>query len=148
MHRLKNILLPSISIPPPSPPDNPFKRMTLCKQARGRRYCARCRAIRLARARVAKFIDPTSNLPYWVHPGTGITSWTKPKIFGADDVEQAITVATSRTEHLVSWCGKERSTKNIKRPVSQLFFWKFPNRKNPEHEREGVLGRRALCCHP
>ncbi|CAM9227337.1 unnamed protein product, partial [Laminaria digitata] len=78
-----------------------LSRIKRILQALGRRYCARCRAIRLARARIAKFIDPTSNLPYWVHPGTGITSWTKPKIFGADDVEQAITVATSRTEHLV-----------------------------------------------
>ncbi|CAN0231592.1 unnamed protein product, partial [Ectocarpus sp. 12 AP-2014] len=34
-------------------------------QSLGRRYCARCRAIRLARAKISKFIDPTTHLPYW-----------------------------------------------------------------------------------
>lgn len=70
-------------------------------QALARRYCARCRAIRLAQARISKFIDPTTLLPYWLHPGTGITSWSKPKVFGAEDVEHATMIATSRTEHLV-----------------------------------------------
>ncbi|CAB1111112.1 unnamed protein product [Ectocarpus sp. CCAP 1310/34] len=67
----------------------------------GRRYCARCRAIRLAQAKISKFIDPTTHLPYWLHPTTGVTTWTKPKVFGAADVEHAMMVATSKTEHLV-----------------------------------------------
>lgn len=70
-------------------------------QALGRRYCARCRAIRLAQAQISKYIEPTKQLPYWVNPATSVTTWTKPKIFGASDVEHAMMVATSRTEHLV-----------------------------------------------
>ncbi|CAM9276018.1 unnamed protein product [Ectocarpus sp. 12 AP-2014] len=66
-----------------------------------KRYCARCRAIRLARAKISKFIDPTTHLHYWLNPTTGVTTWTKPKVFGAADVEQAMMVATSKTEHLV-----------------------------------------------
>lgn len=71
-------------------------------QALARRFYARCLAIRIAQARITKYIDPTTTLPYWVHPGTGVTSWTKPKIFGAQDAEHATMVATSKTEHLVS----------------------------------------------
>ncbi|CAN0081825.1 unnamed protein product [Scytosiphon promiscuus] len=70
-------------------------------QAIGRRYCARCLAIRVAQVRIAKYIDPIRNLPYWVNPVTGVTTWSKPKVFGAADVEHAMMVATSKTEHLV-----------------------------------------------
>eukprot|EP00752_Nemacystus_decipiens_P002143 g2042.t1 len=70
-------------------------------QTLGRRYCARCRAIRLAQARISKYIDPNTQLPYWVNPATGVTTWTKPKVFGAEDVKHPMMVATSKTEHLV-----------------------------------------------
>jgi len=70
-------------------------------QALGRRYCARCSAIRLAQSQISKYIEPTKQLPYWVNPVTSVTTWTKPKIFGASDVGHAMMVATSRTEHLV-----------------------------------------------
>ncbi|CAM9991087.1 unnamed protein product, partial [Ectocarpus sp. 12 AP-2014] len=52
-------------------------------------------------AKISKFIDPTTHLPYWLNPTTGVTTWTKPKVFGAADVENAMMVATSKTEHLV-----------------------------------------------
>lgn len=71
-------------------------------QAIGRRYCARCRAIRVAQVRISKYVDPATNLPYWVNPVTGVTTWSKPKVFGAADAEHAMMVATSKTEHLVS----------------------------------------------
>lgn len=97
----------------PSPPYNrqtnnkklffQFRTLFQCYliQALARRYSARCRAIRLAQVCIFKYIDPTTHLPYWVHLKTGITSWKKPKVFRADDVEHAMMVATSKTEHLV-----------------------------------------------
>lgn len=74
----------------------------LYPQALGRRYRSRAFAIRLAQARITKYIDPKTRLPYWQHPGTGIISWSKPKIFGLEDVDHATMVATKKTEHLVS----------------------------------------------
>lgn len=70
-------------------------------QALSRRYCGRCSAIQLAQRRILKYLDPDSHLPYWVHPSTGVVSWTKPKILGNEDVEHATMVATSGTEYLV-----------------------------------------------
>lgn len=58
-------------------------------------------AIRLAKVRIVKYIDPSTLLPYWVHGGTGVASWTKPKIFRGEDVDSAVMVASSKTEHLV-----------------------------------------------
>lgn len=81
-------------------------------QTLGRRYCARCRAIRLAQARISKYIDSNTQLPYWVNPATGVTTWSKPKVFGAADVEHAMMVATSKTEHLVR---RERQTRRRSR---------------------------------
>ena len=63
--------------------------------------CARSLAIRLAKVIIAKYIDPIKLLPYWVHGRTNVASWTKPKIFRSEDVDRAIMVATSKTEHFV-----------------------------------------------
>ncbi|CAN0094235.1 unnamed protein product, partial [Sphacelaria rigidula] len=85
-------------------------------QAWGRRYCSRASAIRLAQARITKYIDPSTRLPYWQHPSTGIISWSKPKIFGLGDVESAILVATKKTEFLVkcSMCDEGTATRTCK----------------------------------
>ena len=55
-----------------------------------RQKLARMKFIRMLRLSYKKFIDPESQLPYWVNPKTGTTTWSKPLIFGDDDVEQVL----------------------------------------------------------
>ncbi|KAL3665074.1 hypothetical protein V7S43_009707 [Phytophthora oleae] len=56
-------------------------------QTQARRFLARRELRRRMQETYEKFVDPTWGLPYWMNPRTGYSTWQKPRVLRAEDVQ-------------------------------------------------------------
>ena len=71
-------------------------------QCAARRYLARMCVIRIAERTYVKYVDPSTEEPYWSNPKTKVVSWAKPKIFGSfADVSHPTLLPHKGTEFVV-----------------------------------------------
>ena len=70
-------------------------------QTRFRQFRARQKYFRMVRSTFACYKDIELDVPYWMNPRTGFTSWTKPSILGAAEVDNVILVPPIRHQFVV-----------------------------------------------
>ncbi|KAE9193387.1 hypothetical protein PF004_g21030 [Phytophthora fragariae] len=64
-----------------------LSRAAVVLQTQARRFLARRELRRRMQATYEKFLDPTWGLPYWMNPRSGYSTWHKPRMLGAEDVQ-------------------------------------------------------------
>ena len=66
-------------------------------QCLARRYLARKAVLKIAMRSYVKYVDPSTDDPYWSNPKTKSVTWAKPKIFGK--VRQGVTRSEATMRH-------------------------------------------------
>ncbi|KAG1694478.1 hypothetical protein DVH05_021283 [Phytophthora capsici] len=64
-----------------------LSRVAIRLQTQARGFLARRELRRRMQETYEKFVDPTWGLPYWMNPRTGYSTWQKPRILRAEDVQ-------------------------------------------------------------
>ena len=78
------------------------ERKVLFIQVLARKYISRVTVIKMAERIYVKYVDPSTDEPYWSNPRTKRVSWVKPKIFGkTSDVSHPTILPHKGTEFLV-----------------------------------------------
>ncbi|GMI14545.1 hypothetical protein TrVE_jg10521 [Triparma verrucosa] len=71
-------------------------------QCLARRYLARKAAVKIAQRAYVKYVDPSTDEPYWSNPKTKSVTWAKPKVFGKfADVSHPTILPHKGTEFVV-----------------------------------------------
>jgi len=67
-----------------------------------RKFLARLKVIKMAERIYVKYVDPSTEEPYWSNPRTKVVSWAKPKIFGKfSDVSHPTLLPHKGTEFVI-----------------------------------------------
>lgn len=82
-------------------------RAAIRMQALILRFVQRQRAVKLAQKTIVKYI-PATGAPYWYHPQTRVSSYTKPKVLGSYDCLE-IPLPLPKQEYIVRCCNCNRS---------------------------------------
>ncbi|KAK1942207.1 hypothetical protein P3T76_006529 [Phytophthora citrophthora] len=64
-----------------------LSRVAIQLQTQARGFLARRELRHRMQQTYEKFIDPTWGLPYWMNPRTGYSTWQKPRVLRAEDVQ-------------------------------------------------------------
>ncbi|ETL41910.1 hypothetical protein L916_07195 [Phytophthora nicotianae] len=64
-----------------------LSRAAVVIQTQARKLLARRELRRRMQETYEKFLDPTWGLPYWMNPRSGYSTWQKPRVLGAQDVQ-------------------------------------------------------------